>query len=53
MLFSIRIAHSHMLCLCLMSSLDMFKCVSFHILHLLCGLMFLAHFMFMHVYFSV
>lgn len=45
-LSSIRIACSHILCPCLMSSLDVFTCVCFHLLHLLCGFMFLAHLMF-------
>lgn len=43
----ILISYVHISC----PVLTLFKCVSFYILHLLCGFMFLAHFMLLRVYF--
>ena len=53
MLFSIRIACSCILCPCLIGSLDMFMSACSHLLPLLCGFVFLAHVMYLHVYFHM
>lgn len=52
-LFSIRIAHSLLLCPCLMSSLDIVQVCEFLYIASKCGFMFLAHFMLLHVYFCM